>query len=81
LWGGIVETKEARSKEESTKVTYWRSGAYQFSILYKGIVTEINRDDIGYHEMDKLDGAIHAAIGCKQNPNRECKEKRKGKTL
>ena len=63
-----------KDKVTKDKVTYWRSAKYQFSILYKGIVTEINRLDIGYGDLDRLDGIIHAAIGCKQK--QECKEKK-----
>lgn len=57
------------------KLTYWRSSHNCFSIDYKGIITEICKGDLGYGDMDRLDGAIHAAIGCKHNKNNkeECK--------
>jgi len=48
------------------RLTYWRSGPTCFSIDYKGIITEICVGDLGYGDMNHLDGTIHAAIGCKQ---------------
>ncbi len=58
------------------KLTYWRSAHDCFSIDYKGIITEICRGDLGYGDMDRMDGVIHAAIGCKQKNTRECKLKK-----
>lgn len=60
------------TKDETTKLTYWRSAHNCFSIDYKGIITEICKGDLGYGEMDRMDGAIHAAIGCKQKSGKDC---------
>lgn len=65
-------------RDISDKVTYWRSDKFQFSVEYKGLVTEINRGDIGYGDMDRMDGIIHAAIGCKRDEEEACKEYRSG---
>lgn len=59
-----------------SRLTYWRSARNCFSIDYKGIITEICEGDLGYSEMNRLDGAIHAAIGCKRNKNRKCNLKK-----
>ena len=59
-------------KKKPDKLTYWRSSPNCFSIDYKGIITEICKGDLGYGDMDRLDGAIHAAIGCKQKNSRAC---------
>ncbi len=59
-------------KKNSTKLTYWRSAHNCFSIDYKGIITEICKGDLGYGDMDRMDGAIHAAIGCKQKDRKKC---------
>jgi len=48
------------------RLTYWRSGPTCFSIDYKGIITEICEGDLGFSDMNRMDGAIHAAIGCKR---------------
>ena len=58
-----------------SRLTYWRSAHNCFSIDYKGIITEICEGDLGYGEMNRLDGAIHAAIGCKQNKDGKCRLK------
>jgi hypothetical protein len=63
-------------KENSKKLTYWRSAHHCFSIDYKGIITEICKGDLGYGDMDRMDGVIHAAIGCKQKNTRECSLKK-----
>ena len=63
-------------KKLPDRLTYWRSGPACFSIDYKGIITEICEGDLGYSEMNRLDGAIHAAIGCKRNKNRKCNLKK-----
>ncbi len=60
-------------KKKSNKLTYWRSANHRFSIDYKGIITEICPGDLGYGDMDRLDGAIHAAIGCKQKDREKCR--------
>ncbi len=60
------------NKKNLDKLTYWRSAHNCFSIDYKGIITEICRGDLGYSDMDRLDGAIHAAIGCKQKDRKKC---------
>lgn len=57
------------------RLTYWRSAYNCFSIDYKGIITEICEGDLGYSEMNRLDGAIHAAIGCKRDKRRDCRLK------
>jgi hypothetical protein len=54
------------------RLTYWRSAPNCFSIDYKGIITEICEGDLGYGDMNRMDGAIHAAIGCKQRSNQQC---------
>ena len=54
------------------RADYWRSSSRCFSIDYKGIITEICVGDPGYSDMDRMDGAIHAAIGCKQNGGDAC---------
>lgn len=59
-------------KKNSNKLTYWRSAHNCFSIDYKGIITEICKGDLGYGDMDRMDGAIHAAIGCKQKDKIKC---------
>lgn len=56
----------------SHRLTYWRSSSNCFSIDYKGIITEICEGDLGYGDMNRMDGAIHAAIGCKQSNNQKC---------
>ena len=58
--------------EKPNKLTYWRSSPLCFSIDYKGIITEICKGDLGYGDMDRMDGVIHAAIGCKRKNMREC---------
>jgi hypothetical protein len=60
-------------KEISNKLTYWRSSHHCFSIDYKGIITEICKGELGYGDMDRMDGAIHAAIGCKRKGGKDCK--------
>lgn len=60
-------------RNASEKLTYWRSSHKCYSIDYKGIITEICKGDLGYGDMDRMDGAIHAAIGCKQKKGKECK--------
>lgn len=54
------------------RLAYWRSAHNCFSVDYKGIITEICEGDLGYAEMNRLDGAIHAAIGCKRETQRPC---------
>lgn len=66
-----LEKDVGDNMHNENQVTYWRSDKYQFSVLYKGVVTEIKRHDIGYGDLDRLDGTIHAAIGCKQK-NKTC---------
>jgi hypothetical protein len=61
------------NRTDREKLTYWRSAPRCFSILYKGIITEICEGDIGYGDMDRMDGAIHAAIGCKQKKSQDCR--------
>ena len=68
----IVSTNTEHKRFDREKLTYWRSSPRCFSVLYKGIITEICEGDIGYGDMDRMDGAIHAAIGCKQNKRRDC---------
>jgi hypothetical protein len=60
------------------RLTYWRSSRTCFSIDYKGIITEICEGDLGYGDMNRMDGAIHAAIGCKRkaDPDPKCKLKK-----
>ena len=58
------------------RLTYWRSTSSCFSIDYKGIITEICEGDLGYGDMNRMDGAIHAAIGCKQNTRQKCSLKK-----
>jgi hypothetical protein len=60
------------------RLTYWRSSRNCFSIDYKGIITEICEGDLGYGDMNRMDGAIHAAIGCKQktDPDPKCSLKK-----
>lgn len=72
----IVSSQVENNRIEKEKLTYWRSSHRCFSILYKGIITEICEGDIGYRDMDRMDGAIHAAIGCKQGKDRDCPLKR-----
>lgn len=55
------------------KLTYWRSSPRCFSIRYQGIVTDICEGDLGYGDMDRMDGAIHAAIGCKRKKRKKCR--------
>jgi hypothetical protein len=47
-------------------MTYWRSSQDCFSIDFKGIITEICESDLGYGDMDRMDGVFHAANGCKK---------------
>ena len=54
------------------RLTYWRSSRNCFSIDYKGIISEICEGDLGYGDMNRMDGAIHAAIGCKQKKDPKC---------
>jgi hypothetical protein len=68
----LISGKTHPDEEDSKKLTYWRSARNCFAIDYKGIITEICKGDLGYGEMDRLDGAIHAAIGCKQKKNEDC---------
>jgi hypothetical protein len=35
-------------------------------------MTEICQGDHGYGDMDRLEGAIHTAIGCKQKDTKKC---------
>ena len=63
-------------KEGPHRLTYWRSSNNCFSIDYKGIITEICEGDLGYGDMNRMDGAIHAAIGCKQSNNQICSLKK-----
>lgn len=67
----ISDTNPHRDKN-SNKLTYWRSSHDCFSIDYKGIITEICKGDLGYGDMDRMDGTIHAAIGCKQKDSKKC---------
>lgn len=60
------------NKERFDRLSYWRSAHNCFSVDYKGIITEICEGDLGYGEMNRLDGAIHAAIGCKREADRPC---------
>ena len=69
---GLKPDHNHPKKKNSHKLTYWRSAHNCFSIDYKGIITEICRGDLGYGDMDRLDGAIHAAIGCKQKDRKKC---------
>ena len=71
----IVSSPVENNRIEKEKLTYWRSSHRCFSILYKGIITEICEGDIGYRDMDRMDGAIHAAIGCKQKETQDCRLK------
>jgi len=68
----LIPDPNPPGKKNSNKLTYWRSTQNCFSIDYKGIITEICKGDLGYGDMDRLDGAIHAAIGCKQKNSRAC---------
>ncbi len=68
----LIPDHNLTKKKNSTKLTYWRSAHSCFSIDYKGIITEICQGDLGYADMDRLDGAIHAAIGCKQKDKKKC---------
>jgi hypothetical protein len=68
----LIPDHNPPKKKNSNKLTYWRSTHNCFSIDYKGIITEICKGDLGYGDMDRLDGAIHAAIGCKQKNSRAC---------
>jgi hypothetical protein len=61
--------------EKSKKLTYWRSAHDCFSIDYKGFITEFCRGDLRYRDMDRMDGIIHAAIGCKKKHSRMQLEK------
>ena len=67
----ISETPNGRD-DRPNRLTYWRSSRTCFSIDYKGIITEICEGDLGYGDMNRMDGAIHAAIGCKQKKTRRC---------
>lgn len=69
----LVSTQFDDDRINGEKLTYWRSSPRCFSILYKGITTDICEGDIGYGDMDRMDGAIHAAIGCKQKLDQDCK--------
>ncbi|WP_372678649.1 hypothetical protein [Desulfosarcina sp.] len=69
----LMSDRNPPKKKNSNKLTYWRSAHNCFSIDYKGIITEICRGDLGYGDMDRLDGAIHAAIGCKQKDKKKCR--------
>jgi len=69
----IVSTRDRKGRIDREKLTYWRSSPRCFSVLYKGIITEICEGDIGYGDMDRMDGAIHAAIGCKQKQTHDCR--------
>jgi hypothetical protein len=69
----IVPHHVQGNRIDREKLTYWRSSPRCFSILYKGVITEICAGDIGYGDMDRMDGAIHAAIGCKQKKSQNCK--------
>ena len=68
----MTENVTLRKKRSPRRLTYWRSSSRCFSIDYKGIITEICVGDPGYSDMDRMDGAIHAAIGCKQNGGDAC---------
>jgi hypothetical protein len=68
----LVDPSVDDNRYGGEKLTYWRSSPRCFSILYKGIITDICEGDIGYGDMDRMDGAIHAAIGCKQQKNKDC---------
>ena len=72
----LVPEASNGSNSVPSRLTYWRSAPNCFSIDYKGIITEICEGDLGYGDMNRLDGAIHAAIGCKQNKNRKCNLKK-----
>ena len=72
----LVPEHSHGGKKEPSRLTYWRSAPNCFSIDYKGIITEICEGDLGYGDLNRLDGAIHAAIGCKQNKNRKCNLKK-----
>jgi hypothetical protein len=61
-----------KKRKRPEKLSYWRSSHQCFSIDYKGIITEICKGDLGYGEMDRLDGVFHAAIGCKQKGRNAC---------
>jgi hypothetical protein len=69
----LIPNANHRNGDAPDKLTYWRSTHDCFSIDYKGIITEICKGDLGYGDMDRLDGAIHAAIGCKQKESKDCK--------
>jgi hypothetical protein len=62
----LMRAPASGGKKKPERLTYWRSGPTCFSIDYKGIITEICEGDLGYGDMNRLDGAIHAAIGCKR---------------
>lgn len=69
----LIPNNTRRKDRTPDKLTYWRSSHNCFSIDYKGIITEICQGDLGYGDMDRMDGAIHAAIGCKQQEREKCK--------
>ena len=69
----IVSDNSRDTSMPNEKLTYWRSSPRCFSIHYKGMVTEICEGDLGYGDMDRMDGAIHAAIGCKRNKSKNCR--------
>lgn len=71
----LIPDTNQNDKNASDRLSYWRSAHDCFSIHYKGIITEICKGDLGYGDMDRLDGAIHAAIGCKQKKGQNCKLK------
>lgn len=62
----LMPTPPDGGRKMPERLTYWRSGPTCFSIDYKGIITEICEGDLGYGDMNRMDGAIHAAIGCKR---------------
>ena len=72
----VIPKTSKRNEDKPDKLSYWRSSYKCFSIDYKGSTTEICKDDLGYGDMDRLDGVIHAAIECKRNNIKKCKLKK-----
>lgn len=72
----LVPKTSKRNEGKPDKLSYWRSAYNCFSIDYKGSTTDICKDDLGYGDMDRLDGVIHAAIECKRKDIEKCKLKK-----
>lgn len=69
----LIPKPTEQKKDAPAKLTFWRSSHQCFSIDYKGIITEICEGDLGYGDMDRMDGVFHAAIGCKQKDRTACR--------